>query len=85
MTAKRRIGLNHKSPLGKDLHRRLVPYPKGGGTLATALPAAPALVPVLHIQVLRGEWMPFFTRVRYLVQRRDVEQLRCLIEAHNAP
>ncbi len=27
----------------KDLHRRLVPHPKRSGTLATALPAAPAL------------------------------------------
>ncbi len=50
--------------MGKDLHRRLMPHPKGSGTLATALPAAPAPFPVVHMQVLRGERMPFTTRVR---------------------
>ncbi len=69
--------------MDKDLHRRLMPHPKGSGTLATALPAAPALVPVVHMQVLRGERMPFATRLRYLLRKRAVEQLRGLGEAHN--
>jgi hypothetical protein len=69
--------------MDKDLHCRLVPYPKRSGTLTTALPAAPALLPVFRMQILRGEWMPFATHRRYNGRKRGFKQLRGLGEAHD--
>jgi hypothetical protein len=60
-----------------------MPHPKARGTLSSALPAAPAFFPVIHMQVIRGERMPFATRLRYLVRTRGVEQLSGLGEADN--
>jgi hypothetical protein len=36
----------------KELRRRLVPQPKYCGTVAAALPAAPAAIALVHMQVL---------------------------------
>jgi hypothetical protein len=69
----------------KDLRRRLVPNPKRGGSLATALPAAPATLPVMHLQVLRCERMPLAARVGYTEfgRERVSEHLKGVGEAHD--
>jgi hypothetical protein len=69
----------------KDLRRRLVPHPKRGGSLATALPATPAPLPFVDMQVLGGERMPFRARLGCINfgAERGVEQLVGVAKAHN--
>lgn len=53
--------------MDKDLRRHLVPCPKSSGKLATALPATPTALSVVHVQVLKGERMPIATPLRYIL------------------
>jgi hypothetical protein len=67
------------------LRRRFLPCPKRGGALATTLPAAPAALPIVHLQVLQRERMPLTARVGYISfsLERVSEQLKGVVEAHD--
>ena len=67
------------------LRCRFLPCPKGGGAFAATLPAAPAALPIVHLQVLRREWMPLAAGVGYtrFGLERVSEQLEGVAEAHD--
>jgi hypothetical protein len=69
----------------KNLRCRLVPDPKHGGSLATALSATPAPIPIVEVHVLGGKWMSFradFGRTDF-GRERGSEQLVDVAEAHD--
>jgi hypothetical protein len=70
----------------KDLCRRLVPHPKRGGSLATALSATPAPLRFVDVQVLASEWMSFRARLggTNFGGERGVEQLVGVAKAHDS-
>jgi predicted nucleic acid-binding protein len=55
--------------MDNSLRCRFLPCPKRGGALATTLPATPTALPIVHLQVLRRERMPFAARVGYTAFR----------------
>jgi hypothetical protein len=67
------------------LRCRFLPRPKRGGALATTLPATPAALPIVHLQVLRRERMPLAARIRYarFGLERVSEQHKGVAEAHD--
>jgi hypothetical protein len=67
------------------LRCRFLPRPKRGGAFATTLPATPAALPIVHLQVLRRERMPLAARVGYtgFSRERVSEQLKGAAEAHD--
>ena len=75
----------YPSAMDQALGCSLLPLPERGGAFATALPAAPAALPVVHLQVPRRERVPLAAGVGYSAvgRKRVSEQLKAIAEAHD--
>lgn len=71
--------------MDENLGHRFLPSPKRGGAVATTLPAAPPALSVIHLQILRREWMPLAAGGGYLAAcaERVSEQPAGVAEAHD--
>jgi hypothetical protein len=71
--------------MDENLGHRFLASPKRGGAVATALTAAPPALSVVHLQILRREWMPLAASGGYLAAcpERVSEQPAGVAEAHD--
>ena len=75
----------YSSAMDHALGCSLLPLAERGGAFATALAAAPAALPVVHLQVLRRERVPLAAGVGYTAvgRKRVSEQIKGIVEAHD--